>query len=81
MFHSKLEFNKQIEEISELTGISTINSYPMKEKYRIIWRYLHNYRVKVAGSTVSPQQLKAPRKEQLTEQKKNEDDSVGTLMG
>ncbi len=64
LYHVRLDFNTLIDEISELTNSPEIKSYTMQEKNRIIWRYLHNYRVKIPekDSTISPQKLKSLRK-------------------
>ena len=46
-----------IEEISRITGDTTINQLPKTEKYDIAWRYLHNYRIKKNGKSLIPSKI------------------------
>lgn len=55
VFSSKLTVDGVIDQIAERTRDESIKTLPPKEKFKIAWRYLHNYRIKTkAGKIVKP---------------------------
>ena len=48
-----------IKEVSKITKNSTLNNLPKKEQYKIVWRYLHNYRIKINHQVFTPDEIRA----------------------
>ena len=46
-----------IQEISEVTKDTTLVNLPKKEQYKIVWRYLHNYRIKKNAKIFKPNEI------------------------
>ncbi|HJR79086.1 MAG TPA: hypothetical protein VJ821_03370 [Anaerolineales bacterium] len=62
VYHDKVLFPQVLAEVGRLTGDSQVDQLPKKMQYRKIWRYLHNYRVKLTeeGKSYTPNQLEQP---------------------
>lgn len=54
MHHDNVCIDRIIEEIVRITDDDTFRDLPQKEKYRIAWRYMHNYRIRTNDSLLSP---------------------------
>ena len=53
-YRKNISVDDIITEVSEITKDSTLTNLPKKEKYKIAWRYLHNYRIKINNQVLSP---------------------------
>ena len=60
VFRHLISFDEIAEEISTIVGGSDNGDISKREKYRIVWRYLHNYRVKLKADAdpVSPEKAR-----------------------
>ena len=50
-----------LEEIKEITGDSRLLDLPKREKYKIVWRYCHNDRIRIKNVNRLPSTIK-PKK-------------------
>lgn len=56
-YKDKFPIKDVIEEISKITGETTINQLSKAEQYKIAWRYLHNYRIRKNGKSLKPNEI------------------------
>ena len=56
-YRNEIKVDDIIKEVSEITNDSTLRDLPAKEKYKIAWRYLHNYRIKINDQVLSPTKI------------------------
>ncbi len=62
LYHEKVLFPDVLAEVGRLTGEQHPERLPAKLQYRKVWRYLHNYRVKLTedGKSYLPKEIEPP---------------------
>lgn len=60
-YRKNISVDDLIDEVSRIKRDSTLANLSEKEKYKIAWRYLHNYRVKTNGRVLRPSEINPPR--------------------
>jgi hypothetical protein len=75
VYHGNIEVQDVLEEVYALTGDKDLLQAPDKYKYKVAWRYMHNYRIKLheGGKSYTPEQLKKKIKHQ-----EGDEDTTGT---
>ncbi len=64
-YRENISFENIIDEVSRITKDSTIANLSKKEQYKIVWRYLHNYRIKIDDKVYSPDEIKKSPKKKI----------------
>jgi hypothetical protein len=54
IYRNKVSVEDIIDEIASITDDPTYKVKSPKEKYKIAWRYLHNYRIRIGDRLISP---------------------------
>lgn len=57
-YRSKVNVDEIIGEIKSLAPDAISETMPARERYKVAWRYLHNYRVRVNGANRRPSELR-----------------------
>ena len=53
----KISIDKIIDEVATISEDSTLRDQPRKGKYKVAWRYMHNYRIKKRERILTPSQM------------------------
>lgn len=67
LHHEDVLFEKVVQDIADITMNPDLLTAPDKLKYKIVWRYLHNYRVKLKEDEKSYSPMKLPNREKAQE--------------
>jgi hypothetical protein len=57
VFRDKISIDEIINDLTQITENPELTKLPCKDRFKIAWRYLHNYRIKVKDGQVVPPHL------------------------